>query len=63
MVFKLGGNMKEPRQKNLPINPTPKFTVWKWVGPGVKDYEIKQYVAGQNLYLQEGKAEYEDSNK
>lgn len=55
--------MKEQRRKNLPTNPFPVFRSYKWVGPGAKDYEVKQFKAGENTYLQEKESEHENNNK
>lgn len=49
--------------RKLPKKPKDQFESHKWVGPGPKDYEVKQYIAGQNLYLRERESEHENNNK
>ena len=49
--------------RKLPKKPKDQFESYKWVGPGQKDYEVKQYIAGQNLYLRERESEHENNNK
>ncbi len=56
-------HMEDRIIRKLPKKPKDQFESHKWVGPGPKDYEVKQYIAGQNLYLRERESEHENNNK